>query len=139
MTDFGKKFSRKKLELEENLLINIQVFVPESVKNDKSISLMFNFNKSTIKDFSKKDEFKFNWNTIDPDITIFSRNITPPKPLYKNAPWFDIRLQRSLSKEEINQVKQDFMPGFMVSWNYNQHLDDWNKYKPDDINKEFRR
>ena len=134
---FGEKYSNSKFL--GNFFNNIRIFVPEMVQNDKNVTFILNINKSTIRQFSSKDELQFSWKPINPDITIFSRNITPPNPPH-NLSYSDIRLSRGLSEEEINQLnEEEFVPGFRLTWNYDGQVDNLAKYKSQGTNMEFKR
>ena len=51
-------------------------------------------------------------------------------------------LQQIISKEDINSVEQNQMPGLRLTWSYQPEIDNISKYIQDDdisINKEFIR
>ena len=49
--------------------------------------------------------------------------------------------ERSISEDEINSITPDMMPGFRLTWSYNEELvpDDWFKNDNRYMNKEFVR
>ena len=59
--------------------------------------------------------------------------------LYWSVGYNSIELNRKVSKDYIQNMDFDMMPGFRFSWNYNKHLEQEAKYINDDRTKEFVR
>ena len=59
---------------------------------------------------------------IDADITHLHKNYTD-----KSSP-FSLALIRELSQEDISNIELDIMPGFRLTWNYDQILEPQNEY-----------
>ena len=125
---FGKKFDADKVE--ENIYISIRVYVPSSATIDNSKTLMFNLHKNTIEEVSENDKMDMSSiGDIDPYTNHVSQMWNPPT----TSAFF--KLDRKVSVEAISNM--DTMPGFRLSWNYNTHVEDWQKYV--DSNKQFIR
>ena len=92
---------------------------------------MFNLHKNTIEEVSENDKMDMSSiGDIDPYTNHVSQMWNPPTT---SAYFFE--LDRKVSVEAISNM--DTMPGFRLSWNYNTHVEDWQKYV--DSNKQFIR
>ena len=47
--------------------------------------------------------------------------------------------KRKLSTDDMQMVEQEMMPGFTLSWNYNQQLEPEATFSKDNMNKLFVR
>ena len=110
--NLGNKFDSDKVD--GNIKIDVQVTAPDSVRHDDSVTLMFSLDKLSIKDFGKKEEMIFELIPIDADLTHFHKNYTD------KSTRFSLILTRKLSKEDISNIELDTMPGFRLTWNYDQ-------------------
>ena len=123
---FGEKFNATKVD--ENIAVQILVFVPLSVYYDINttlITLLFNLEKNTMKEVSDNDKIGIKTvGYIDADKTHVIKNITGPFD-YK---YDGILLNRKVTYEEIRNIKKDKMPGFRFSWKYNKEVELWRKY-----------
>ena len=128
---FGYKFDAVKVE--SQIKIEIQVFVPRNVRYDKDTTLMFNINKQTMKEVSDNDQMFLDNIIIDADLAHKSANITAPSYSYYTE------LNRKVSMEDINQLDLDIMPGFRMTWNYNEHLEPEHFYSEEELTKYFVR
>ena len=78
---------------------------------------MFNIQKNTMKGVT--DDMTFTYvGEINADLTHWNKNMTPPNP-YR---YYQIYLNREVSKDDIMDMKLDLMPGFRLMWNYNKKV-----------------
>ena len=109
-----------------NFYISILIYVPPRVQHDTNTTLLFNLEKTTIREVSDNDKmtiWTYHMLDIDADKTHVITNITGPFDDY-----YVIRLNRKVSDEDIRNIKQDKMPGFRFSWKYNKEVELWRKY-----------
>ena len=117
---FGNKFDVNKVN--GNIFIEIKVFVLQTIPT----ILMFDIKKKTMKEVSDNDQMRFDYSDyIDADLTHWSKNITDPS---RSRSSYKIRLDRKISADEINNVDLDMMPGFTLTWNYNNYVELWSRY-----------
>ena len=121
---FGKNFDASMVD--GNFYFSIHVYVPRSVRNDTSTTLLVNLEKNTMKEVSDNDKISISWTDGDSDAekTYVTTNITGP---FDDDKYF-ILLNRKVSDEDIRNIKQDKMPGFKFSWKYNKDVELWAKY-----------
>ena len=129
---FGEKFDIDKIE--DNILINIEVHVPESVKDEGNSTLMFHLNKITMKERSENDQMSMDDTFIESNLTKWKTNITAPFDDY-----FDISLDRKVSVDETKDMNLHMMPGFTLSWKYDKHVEPVAIYSDEDNMKQFVR
>ena len=118
-----------------NFYISILIYVPPRVQHDTNTTLLFNLEKTTIREVSDNDKmtiWTYHMLDIDADKTHVITNITGPFDDY-----YVIRLNRKVSDEDIRNIKQDKMPGFRSLWKYDNEVELWTKYKTD--NNQFTR
>ena len=95
-------------------------------------SIILNIEKNSITKFPKKEWMSINtFQLIHTDVKHFSQNIS----IADIAPkWFNdgfcvsVFMIRSVSKDEINSVDLDMMPGFRLTWKYSKQLEPHSKY-----------
>ena len=132
---FGEKFDATKVD--GNIYIVTKVYVPPSVRKDKSTTLFFNLEKNTMKEISYNDKMDIGTvGYIDADKTHVTTNINGHS-INKNNKYYHFRLNRKVTDEDIKNIKQNKMPGFRFSWQYNKEVELWTKFKPD--NNQFTR
>ena len=120
-----------------NFYISILIYVPPRVQHDTNTTLLFNLEKTTIREVSDNDKmtiWTYHMLDIDADKTHVITNITGPFDDY-----YVIRLNRKVSDEDIRNIKQDKMPGFRFSWKYNKEVELWSKYNTNTWNNQFTR
>ena len=84
--------------------------------------------------FSKKDFLGiYKLQDIDADLRHWSKNITD----FTGWSSFWITLRRKVSREDIDTLDLDVMPGFELTWHYTKHVENNPKYT--DENKDFIR
>jgi len=104
-------------------------------------TLMLNVDKITMKEVYYNDQMTFdcyNCKTeyIDADVTNWTKNITAPNP--KNG-YYYIGHVRTVHRDDIKRMKLDLMPGFRLTWKYNEQIETEAKYVNDGTAKEFVR
>ena len=109
---FGDRFNVNKLD--GNIYVGVGIFLPNSVVNNKEITLMFNILKRTMKEVSWNDKMTFSNIVIDPDLRQWHTNITAPTSNY-----VEVSLNRKVTVDDINNMELDMMPGFRLTWNFN--------------------
>ena len=115
---FGDKFDN--IKVENNIMIRINLEVPQSVKGYHNTTLMFGINKKTMNEVSDYDKLCMYPvdKCFDADQTYWSKNITPdPGKTYQ------LELNRQVSADDISNMDLDMMPGFRYTWRYNNHVE----------------
>ena len=129
---FGDHFDANKVESQTKIEIIIEV--------PSNITIMFKFQKITMKEvhpldqFSVNDECKECKGLVDPGLTNWSRmdSVTDTGSYY-------IKLDRKVSIDDIRKMNFDMMPGFQVSWNYDEVSEPESSFEEDERNKQFVR
>ena len=128
---FGEKFNASKVE--SNIFISINVMIPDEVWGDHNTDLLFNIHKTTMKKVNGLDRMSFDNVFIDPEQSVFKKSILAPAPLF--SPYsHGFKLERQVSKEEIDDMEMDLMPGFQLDWTFDTNLQDWPTLKYDIAN-----
>ena len=129
---FSEKFDSRKID--GHIFIRVYLQVPPSVRDDNSSTLMVNIEKRTImREVSdKKDSIKFDCCFIDHYLTHWSKNISAP-----DKSFYDIKVQRKVSKDDFKNMDLDTMPGFILTWNYNRRVEAVAKYSNEETTQEF--
>ena len=135
---FSDNFNADKVD--GNIFIQIRIHVPPSVSGNRSTTLLLNLEKNSVKalrDKHYKENIKeyMHMSTIGNinfDKTHVSKNITGP-----TSDRYDIRLNRKITDEDMNNIKGDKMPGFRLIWSFNKNIESGAKYKLD--NTQFTR
>ena len=127
---FGEKFDAAKID--DRMKIDIGIRSPDSLENETDTILFFKIVKNTLRELSDKDKMNLNSNIIDADLTHYNANLTD---LNSNG----ITVFRTLSKEDLIDIDQDFMPGFNLVWLYDREVESQNYYSNSNSNREFVR
>ena len=111
---YGDKFQPDLVE--RKLHYKVYVYPPQSVKNNKNVTLHLKLEKVSMNgmDIGSQDTIKISkLGELVADKTVTYTNFTPPgtRSLY-------VLLQRSVSHEDLETMKLNFMPGFRFSWWY---------------------
>ena len=131
---FGEMFDAFKVDSHINMLI--RVYVPSSGRYDKNIKQVFDINKRSMTEVSGYDKIEFDYKTIDANLTSWSKSINGP--LYSSSN--TIAHDREVSRDDIRNMKLDMMPGFRLTWNYNNvKLMPEPKYSNENKTKQFVR
>ena len=80
------------------------------------------------------DRMSFDNVFIDPEQSVFKKSILAPAPLLSPTYSHGCKLERQLSKEEINDMEMNLMPGFQMDWTFDTNLQDWPTLKYDKAN-----
>ena len=130
---FGEKFDAEKVDglITGSIRIHIPN-VPNVTDYDSDIVFMVSIEKNTILDFSSADWIGSytvggtGYQYLDAETTQFSINYSM-KDLYldnqKNWYMYTSGFSRYLSKEHIQSLEMDMMPGFRLTWKFNGHLE----------------
>ena len=100
--NYGSKFDA------ENVDRNMEIKISLLLNNNKFT--VFDIEKITMKEIGGIDQFKYGETTgknIDADIKYIWENVTGA---------YKVELERKLSKEDIDNVNLNLMPGFKLSW-----------------------
>ena len=73
----------------------------ESVRGDKTVTLMFNIEKNTMKEVSDNDKMRFDWNDIDADVTNLSRNKIGPN-MYNG--YYYMKIDRQVPADDMKNM-----------------------------------
>ena len=107
--------------------------IPDEVWGDHNTDLLFNIHKTTMKKVNGLDRMSFDNVFIDPEQSVFKKSILAPAPLF--SPYsHGFKLERQVSKEEIDDMEMDLMPGFQLDWTFDTNLQDWPTLKYDIAN-----
>ena len=93
-----------------------------------SLYSLLSFLNSSISDL--EDKLYFNGEEIDYDYYYPSINTT-------GSDLIEIRLERKLSKELIENLKSNRMLGFKVTWSYDRKFKNWAKFIKEDIKRRY--
>ena len=145
---FGEKYDADWVMEIDN---KIRIYAPFS--GDKNTTISLNIQKNSITEIDSDDMLmrpKSLIGDIDKYSTHWSRNFSYEdiESTYFNDTlryhWLELHHIRTISEDEINSITLDVMPGFRLTWSYNEDLksDDWfgntdGNYKY--INKDFIR
>ena len=133
---YGEQF-RPEL-VERKLRYEVNVYPPESVKNNDNVTLHFKLEKVSMTGLVGVSKDTVNMKgigTLDHDQTTAYTNFTPPANKY-------IKLGRDVSSEDVKSQRLDVMPGFRFSWWYSgsgAKVTPDNLYKDERITKKFIR
>ena len=105
---FGQKFDVDNIE--KDFKYEVKIYPPRRYENNTNITLYINVEKNTVLEF---DKF---WSDNESHVLSLNRTITPPG-LHKGY-----ALTRRMSEDDISELQMDLMPGFRLTWNYNQEL-----------------
>ena len=98
-------------------------------------TLQIDIDKNTMEEFSDNDYMKFEDGidtVIDADQMNESIIISDPDDSY------NVTLDRYVSKEDINSIDSDFMPGFRLTWfHHEEDLPDIAKFNDDVTTNQF--
>ena len=134
---YGQQFKSERVE--KKLRYKVNVYPPESVKQNKNVTLHFSLEKVSMTGLlgSSKDTVRINGlGDLDADQTFAYTNFTPPGDRKY------VELTRDLTSEDVEQSKLDVMPGLRFSWWYTGAEltpEPERKYKDDDMTKHFVR
>ena len=113
---FGELFQRNLVE--RKALFNVNVYPPETIRNNKSVTLHFKLEKVSIQGLSNVQEsFRaddYGW--VDSRMSTVTLNFTPPSGAkdYINM----MMTRNNIAEEYFNIMEMDNMPGFQLSWKY---------------------
>ena len=137
---FGEMFDAEKVD--GNIDFQIEIKVPNNSLSE-NITLMYNVEKHTIKEFSNNDQFNiylgynngeyYSMYNVDADLGNVTKNITNPN--YSLL----FNLQRKVTKESINSLKMKHMPGLRLTWKYNKNVAKISEHKQNSKNEQFLR
>ena len=110
---YGEQF-RPEL-VERTLLYRVIVQPPESIWNNKNVTLHLKIEKVSMTGLASDswDRVRIEYTDLDSGLTTANKNFTPPG--YEGR---EIRLTRDVTSDEIETQKLDVMPGFRISWWY---------------------
>ena len=134
--NFGEQFKAELVE--RKLYYNVDIWAPDSDKQNKNVTLHVKVEKASMTALGrkKKDKFRIGWDYPDADQTIVFKNYTPPAPMSAQS----VILTRDVSSEEVEAQKLDLMPGFRLTWWYTgAEVTPDNIYKYFGMNKHFVR
>ena len=138
---YGEQYQTNLVELA--LYYHINVYPPESVRNNTNVTLHFKLEKHTITGLPKgmHDNIMVETKSLDEGLTSVTLNFTPPAGA-GNARF--MRLARYIPYEIVRVNEMKLMPGFRLSWHYSGLSRDMAPYKrfynyKDSDNKQFRR
>ena len=127
--------------VERHLYVEVKIFPPESVKDNKNVTLHFKMEKVSMtglslssKDWSKIEELGF----LDYDQAFTFTNYTPSQKQDN----YSISLKRHVNSDDVNVNQQmlEVMPGFRLSWWYTgSEVTSNPKYKDEEITRHFVR
>ena len=132
--------------VERKLMYRVNVYPPESVMNNKNVTLHFKVEKVSMSmtgmDSGSKETVLMGWTwgstEIAADQTIAYKNFTPSDANYIKRYYMD--LERDVSPEDVEIQTLDTMPGLRFSWWYTgAEVTPVHKYKDEDITKQFVR
>ena len=108
--------------VEKRLLYTVNVWPPESVRENENVTLHFKVEKVSMPGLSGVNQDRVSikgYSSIGADQTVVHTNFTPPGGTegYDRTYGF-IRLYRRVSSMDVGQIKLDQMPGFRFSWRY---------------------
>ena len=129
---FGDKFWAENIL--SSLKATIKVYFPSgSTKFQKNVTLIFDFDKVAIDEFSNEDIMEFRGQRENFGTDFRNKNFSNPFDYY-------FTLDRKLSTKQMSTIKQALMPGFRMSWYYNDtRVKSHSKYGIWDANREFSR
>ena len=109
---FGEQFKFQNVVSDSVYWINLNT--PENYIGNNNVTLHIAIEKISMKDLSSGyDKFRFDSVFLDPELTIYTKNFTPP-PTYIPM----IRTKRKVSKVDIKNLDMKLMPGFNITWYY---------------------
>lgn len=134
--DFGKKY--KAIKVLAKWAAAVVLFPPESLQNNKNVTLHFEYENMPLKDLATGSEkYDANYEDILGEHT--KKNYTPPLPS-PSADRYFYRLQRNVEAEDIERQELDTMPGFRFKWHYSgMEVEAVAKYSNNEITKAFVR
>ena len=135
---FGDKFDADKVET--NLHVNIRFDLPYSVKNNQSVTLHFDIEKSLMKDLSSGDDYlEIQMNDINMDFKNISKSYTPPGSVSSwSSP--EVSLVREVPLSDVRKQTLNLMPGFKISWYYSgMEVEPWAKFQRNSATAAFIR
>ncbi len=125
--------------VERRLWYMVNVYPPESVRNNENVTLHFKLEKASMTGLASGSEdtvYMDGLGNLDADQTTAYTNFTPPGGEYGRS----MNLIRDVSSEEVESQRLDLMPGFRFSWWYSgAEVTPDNKYKDEEITKQFVR
>jgi len=134
--DFGKKFEANKVLA--NWAAAVVLFPPESLQNNKNVTLHFEYENIPLKDLLTGSE-KYDADYVNIIGEYTKKNYTPPLPSPSTNMYF-YRLQRNVKVEDIERQDLDTMPGFRFTWHYSgMEVEPVAKYANNEITKAFVR
>ena len=129
---FGEKLDSTKVD--SNIAIEIRVYIPRKVNGDKNTTITFDIEKETMKKVSGEDKMSFGRIHFDADRTHWSDNFTGPYTTY-----YEPKLSRTVSADDIQNLDLELMPGFRVAWKYNKPLEPIGRYSDLEKTKQYVR
>ena len=138
---YGEQFRPELLERKLKFMVSIN-YPTNNVKWNKNVTLHFKVEKISLTGLTigSIDTVMVDFTDLDADQTTAYTNFTPPGG-YSNA-YRVMKLQRSVSSEDVEIQKLDTMPGFRFSWWYTGigvDLIPDNRYEDEWMNKQFVR
>ena len=113
---FGEIFQQHLVE--RKALFNVNVYPPETVRNNKSVTLHFKLEKVSIQGLSiVQESFRaddYGW--VDSRMSSVTFNFSPSSSAkdYINM----MMTRNNIAEEYMNTMEMDNMPGFQLSWYY---------------------
>ena len=116
--NFGNRFD--KMVFDKDIFIQIHVYVPYSMTINFQTTISFDIERVSLNDLGGHDDDKLTilgYGTVDPAIIYFSKNFTR-----KSQNSYVVVLNRRISKETTKNLKLDQMPGFQLTWKYENQM-----------------
>ena len=132
---FGEKFDADKVE--RHLYYNINIWPPNSVKNNPNVTLHFDIERILITDLSTGQDALYDI-TYDDIITDISKNYTPPAPRFGSYQF--LQFDRNVVMRDVRKQKLKLMPGFRLTWLYSgMEVEQEARYHDDNFTNSFVR
>ena len=133
---FGEKWNKDNVD--GRALLKISLYVPRSLKTHDNTTLVLNIDKIGLNKIYLTDDLTISCTLCNNMRKIYShykRNRT--KPGSDGA--YTIKLDRVVPNKTMRDLNQDFMPGFRLTWYYNDHVVPETAYSNRYPTKEFVR
>ena len=126
---FGEKFNATNIDAGD-IMIHIHIRSPLSFSKDQNeINLQFTIDKVTMSEYSDKDKLTLSqFESLDPNVNHLSRNMSISE---LDAERIIVENKRKLTMEDIRNLKLDQMPGFQLTWHFNESLVAFKMYEHD--------
>ena len=106
---FGDDFDAEKVISDNEYVVSISA--PYDATEDYSVTLNIEIEKISIKE-SGSDQYFYQFKLVDTELKVLKKEYSPPKVSR------EFKLQRKVSREDINTLNMELMPGFKIKWFY---------------------